>query len=224
MSRIFKHSDISVDQINLGTPKVLDNGGKIIGLYHKGAPFIMQTVNMPCLFGMKKWEGKDNMPDKYNIDVSFKNVDSNPAVADFLNVMKDLDERLIQEGINNSSAWFKRKTDSRDVVEALYTPIVKYSKDKDTGDISTKYPPSVRFQIPFKNGEFDCEAYDVNRNLVNLNNINTKGMYMTAIIQCNGIWVAGGKFGCNFKILQMRVAPRVDAINGYAFVDDNDRI
>jgi hypothetical protein len=48
-----------------------------------------------------------------------------------------------------------------------------------------------------------------------------KGAKVTAIIQCLGIWVAGGKFGCSWKVLQMRVSPP-QTIKGYAFKELED--
>jgi hypothetical protein len=216
MSKVFKHSDICVSKITFGSPKSLDNGGKIIGIYHESKPLIIQTPNMPTIFGINRYEGSD----KYTIDLSFKHRETNPDVESFMNMLSSLDEKLIKEGIVNSSAWFKRKTDSRDVIEALYTPITKYSKDKDTGEITNKYPPSTRLQVPHRDGKIACDVYDTNKEIVDITDINTKGMYLTAIIQCNGIWVAGGKFGCNFKILQMKVEPRRDVLVGYGFLDD----
>ena len=218
MSKIFKHSDVSMDKISFAVPKNLDNGGKIIGIYHESKPLIIQTPNLPTVFGLNKYESSD----KYTFDLSFKHMDSNPDVQSFMDTLKALDEKLIEQGIANSSPWFKRKTDSRDVIEALYTPIIKYSKDKETGEITNKYPPSSRFQVPFRDGKIACDVYDTNRQLIDVTNINTTGMYITAIIQCNGIWIAGGKFGCNFKILQMKVNPRRDNIVGYSFLSDDE--
>lgn len=220
MSKIFKHSEIYPEKITFASPKNLDNGGKIVGIYYESKPLIIQTPNMPSMFGLNKYEGSD----KYTLDLSFKNADSNPDVESFMNMLNGIDEKLIQEGILNSSPWFKRKTDSRDVIEALYTPIVRYSKDKDTGEITNKYPPSTRLQVPFRDGKISCDVYDTERNLIDINDINTKGMYVTAIIQCNGIWVAGGKFGCNFKIMQMKVNPRRETLVGYSFMEDDDRL
>jgi hypothetical protein len=121
--------------------------------------------------------------------------------------------------------WLKKKYNSVDVVEALYTPMVKYAKDKTTGEITDKYPPTFKLKIPFVNSAFQCEVYDNKRKTVDLKQlIDTgafKGAKVTAIIQCLGIWVAGGKYGCSWKVLQMRVSPP-QTIKGYAFKDLED--
>ena len=41
------------------------------------------------------------------------------------------DEKIIDGGSENSVSWFKKKTDSREVIEALFNPVLKVSKDKE---------------------------------------------------------------------------------------------
>ena len=183
-----------------------------------GKPLIIQTPNMVSRFGIANFEGTE----KYTIDIQFQNRESNPAIESFLQTLKDIDDKLLEEGVKNSSTWLKKASNSpRVVVEALYTTVVKYSKNAETGEITNTYPPSLRVQLPFRNGKFICDVYDTNKQLIDINEINTKNMNLTAIIQCNGIWVAGGKFGCNFKVVQMKVDPKVDGFLKYAFLEDD---
>ena len=130
MSKIFKHSDVSADKITFGVQKTLDNGGKMISVYHDGKPLIIQTPNMVSRFGIANFEGTE----KYTIDIQFQNRESNPAIESFLQTLKDIDDKLLEEGVKNSSIWFKKASNSpRVVVEALYTTLVKYSKNAGTG-------------------------------------------------------------------------------------------
>ena len=155
MSKIFKYSDISADKITFGVPKTLDNGGKFIGVYHEGKPLIIQTPNMISRFGLTKFEGTE----KYTIDAQFQNTESNPALESFLQTLKDIDEKFVEEGVKNSSTWLNKGGNSpRVVIEALYTSVVKYSKNRETGEITNAYPPSMRIQLPFRNGKFTCDV------------------------------------------------------------------
>jgi hypothetical protein len=71
---------------------------------------------------------------------------------------------------------------------------------------------------------FKCDVYDGERNVIDLNTVETKGAKITAIIQCLGVWVAAGKFGCTWKVIQMKVVPPA-SIRGYAFKEvANDAI
>ena len=75
--------------------------------------------------------------------------------------------------------------------------------------------------IPTKDNVFTCEVYDDKRERVDLNELQTKGARVSAIIQCNGVWFAGGKFGISWRVVQMRVTTN-KKIAGFAFQDDPD--
>ena len=48
-----------------------------------------------------------------------------------------------------------------------------------------------------------------------------KNTKIRGIIQCVGLWFAGGKYGCSWKIVQLKVTKQ-SAISGYAFIADSD--
>lgn len=214
MSAICKPSDVNVDDITYGTPKKMDNGGTSIQLYHRGKPFVMQIPMMFAPYGMSVYPN-DKGGDRHVLDLSFE---GNPAFKD---LMTKLDDKLVSDGLVYCKTWFKKTYTNLDVVKALYFNCVKYYREKDTGEISDKYPPTMRFTVPNKAGEITCEVFDASRNAVNIKEIETKRAQIAAIVQCTGIWQAGGKYGCSFKILQMKISPK-DKIIGYAFVEDSD--
>jgi hypothetical protein len=189
------------------------------------SPIVLQTPEMVAPYGVSNWNDDGKGPDKYSLDLSFKGKEARENLNTFFEKMVALDKKLVQQGFENSMTWLKKKYSSVDVVEALYTSMVKYAKDKNTGEITDKYPPTFKLKLPYINGAFQCEVYDNKRNTVNLkeliDNGSLKGAKVTAIIQCTGIWVAGGKYGCSWKVLQMKVSPPA-AIKGYAFKEVED--
>ena len=214
-SNLIKWDQVNVDSITFGTPKSLDNGCKIIGLYHEGKTLMFQTPPMNSPYGMSKWSS-DIGVDKWSLDLSITH-------PEFLNLLKSLEEKILGEALGESQNWFKKKISSREVLEALYTRIVKYSKDSNTGEITDKYPPVVNLKLPQTNGQFQVEVYDMEKNKIPVMDSVPKRSSVTAIVQCTGIWVAGGKFGCTFKASHLLVsAPNV--IKGYAFVEDPDEV
>jgi Family of unknown function (DUF5871) len=213
MDSVILAKDFDIKNVRLGNLRTLDNGGKIVYVNYKGKPLIIQTPKLKAPFGLSNWEGK------YSIDLSLSGYDgSNESAATFFRALTALDESMLDEGMANGMAWFKRKMPSKDVVDALYTRNVKFSKDKNTGEITDKYPPTFKVALPFRDGKFQCDVYDGSRNKIELGDIEVKGAKVTAIAQCLGLWVAGGKFGCSWKVVQLRVEPP-EAINGYAFRD-----
>jgi hypothetical protein len=189
------------------------------------SPLVLQTPEMIAPYGISNWNDDGKGPDKYSLDLSFKGKEGRDSLNTFFEKMVSLDKKLVQDGVENSMTWLKKKYNSIQVVEALYTSMVKYAKDKTTGEITDKYPPTFKLKLPYVNGSFMCEVFDTKRNPMNLKQlIDTgamKGAKVTAIIQCLGIWVAGGKYGCSWKVLQMRVSPP-QTIKGYAFKDLED--
>lgn len=220
MDSIILAKDFDVSKLSYSDVRMLDNGGKVVFVAYNKAPLIVQTPELSCPFGMKDWENNK----KYALDLSFKGKDSRPSVQSFYDMMEKIDDKLIDDGLVNAGTWFKgKKLGSREVVEALYTPIVKHAKDKNTGEITDKYPSTFKVNVPYKGDRFVCEFYDAQRAQVDLSAIPdltsfTKGSKVTAIIQMTGLWLAGGKYGCSWKVLQMKIVPN-QKLSGYAFRD-----
>lgn len=220
MNNIILAKDFDVSKVNYSDVRMLDNGGKVIYVSYNKAPLTVQTPEMSAPFGMQKWTN-DNR-DKYTLDLSFKDLDKRPALQSFYKVLESLDSKLVEDGFKNQQTWFKgRKYPTKEVVEALYTPLIKHAKDKDTGEITDKYPPTFKMNVPWKEGKFMCEVYDDKRNPVDLSSLETKGSRIRAIIQFTGLWMAGGKFGSTWRIMQMVVVPS-QTLRGFAFKPDED--
>jgi hypothetical protein len=222
-SKTIRPSEINASDIKLSDPKALDKGCKMLYMNHKESSFVLQIPNMKCTWGLKKWEGKDGQPDKYNLDLSLGDIENNPALKEVFNKFKEIDEKLIDIGFANSQGWFNRKHEHRSSVEMVYTPIIKYSKDKD-GKVTDKYPPTIRLQVPFRNDKFDINVYDTKRQAVDLDTVDLKGATVAAIIQFTGVWITKLGFGCSTRIIQLRVTPKPNSMKGYAFVEDPDRL
>lgn len=209
--------ELNVDSIVFGNIKALDSGGKSIPAGIDGKPIIIQTPEMPAPFGMSKWNADKSDKEKLTLEMSFKNKDANKSQAYFFEFLQKLDARFITEGMNNSTAWFKKKYSTPEVVEALYTPMVKFPKDKDTGEITDKYPPTFRLNLAQKDGKFAFPVYNKKGEEINITDIE-KGSKVTAIIQFLGGWLAGGKYGGSWKVVQLMV-DTPQAIKGFAFRD-----
>lgn len=220
MESIILSSDLIVSNVSYGAPRNLDNGGRAIYMSFNRSPIVLQTPEMVAPYGVSNWNDG-----KYTLDLSFKGKDTRENLNTFFEKMVALDKKLVQDGFQNSMTWLKKTYKSEDAVEALYTPMVKYAKDKNTGEITDKYPPTFKLKIPYTNGVFQSQVYDTKRNPLDIkqliDNGSFKGAKVTAIIQCLGIWVAGGKFGCSWKVLQMRMS-LPQTINGYAFKELED--
>lgn len=213
-------NEFDASKLSFYSPKVQDNGAKVIYLSYEGKKLFLQTPEMSAPFGMSKWDNDGKV--KYSLDLSFKGKESREVLNKFFENMRAMDKKLVEDGLNNSQAWFKKKYTSFDVVDALYTPVIKFPKDKN-GDVTDKYPPTMKLSLPHNGTQFTCDVYDKNKNPCDLTTIETKGSRVSAIIQCTGIWIAGSKFGCSWRVKQLQITPPA-TIKGYAFrpIDDDD--
>jgi hypothetical protein len=131
--------------------------------------------------------------------------------------MKSIDEAMIQEGVKNSVAWFKSKL-SEDVIRAFYTPCVKYSKDKEGNVLN--YPPNLKLKLRKVNNDFETKFYDINGNPykgIPVEDLLVKGVQVTAIIECAGVWFAGSKFGLTWRAKQIAIHKLPEKIADFAF-------
>lgn len=229
-SSIYLPKDVDLSLVSYGTIKSNDNGGKSIFIGYKKQPLLIQIPDMSAPFGINKWPnaataapggagagGAAVAPEKYSVDVSFKGADERPAIKALQDLMAKLDDKLVEDAMVNSLTWFKKKYPSKEVVQALYTPVIKHSKDRETGEISNKYPPTMKLALPMKEGRFTFEAFDAaTKQHTDILSVDLKGASIGAIVQCTGIWIAGSKFGCSWKVVQMRVK-MPQSIRGYSF-------
>lgn len=201
--------------------------GKSIYFNHGGKALYFQTPVTRAPFGVTCW---DESQPKFTLNISM-------ADPTFLEKIKEIESRVIDEAFNDSQAWFKKKYANRDVVEELFTSCIKYSKDKETGEIIDKYPPNMKLNMQFLDDAFTCEGYKKTVGKDQPNEITPltitkdtiyKGANIVAIVQCSGVWVIGNKFGCTFRLVQIMLiddgnsGPLHRKITGYAFVNDSD--
>lgn len=183
---------------------------------------LIHTPKMRLPYGPNKYE-EPGKPPKYSLQMSFGDVESNPKLKQFYESILKIEENLIQEAMKNSLNWFKKKTMSETVARTLFTSSIKYSTDKETGEVTNKYPPTFKVKLNYVNDAFDCNVFDHERNKVegDFTKQMTKGQNVTTIIKSGGIWFSGGKFGCTWKVEQLKLDKPV-TIQGYAFLDDEE--
>lgn len=196
------------------------NGGKSIYISLNKSKFALQTPVMTLPFDLSVYD-KGDYP-KYSIDVSFKDMEDNYRISGFYEKMETLDNLILEAAVKNSMKWFGKKKASREIMEALYTPIVKRSKDKETGEYDGKFPASIRLKLPFWNGKKSYELVSFKDDSPvdqDLETVFTKNSKVQAIIKCGGVWIVNGKFGCTWSIEKVRVESN-PTIKNYSFVAD----
>ena len=224
--------NLNVDNIKYSEPKVMKSGAKSVYVNYASSKIFIQTPLLNIPYGAndnQKWIKDDpkrkDEPPKYDITVSFKGIDENPKIKLFHDKMKELEEKIIDDAFTNRLAWFKNNYGgNKDTISNMFSRIIKHDKDKETGEIVNKYPPTFKAKIPFSplENKFEFDAYDMDNNEINFTDYvsNLKGGRAQFIIQLNGIWFSAGMFGCSWKIVSGRF--QLSNNSKPTFVKDSD--
>ena len=223
-SNVVTSSNFNSQKISFSAMKALDSGAKTAYVNYDGGMFVVQTTSCRLPFGMSCFDKAG--PAKYSVDICLTGYDEPGSKAQqFYNTMLALDEYMIDQGVRNSKAWFKSDL-SRDVIKAFYTPVLKWSKDKD-GNVKP-YPPNIKLNLKKKRDSdaFDVQCYDDQRTLyrnIPLEELLVRNTQMTSLIQCTGIWVSGGSnYGLSWKLVQAMITELSQNSRGITFVDDDE--
>lgn len=213
--------------INYTKPKINNAGGKSIGILNKKTnKGLFVSTPLMLTWGINEYVDEASGKRTYDMSLQFPNEEySTPEIKQFLKNMISFEKKIKEDAISNSKEWMNKAKMTSDVVDALFTPILKYPKDPQSGDPDTTRSPTLRIKIPYWEGEWKCELYDMDKTQVfpsssdiTPTELMTKGSNTATVIQCGGIWFANGKFGVTWKLLQAVVKPK-QSLKGQCFIN-----
>ena len=199
--------------------KLNERGGKSVGILNKSnkKALYLQTPLM-LTWGVNEYVDDNTQKKSYDLALQFPNDEyNNPECDAFLKNMQELEMRIKNDAIANCKEWLNKPKMSPDAVDALWSSMLKYPKDKATEEPDKTRAPSLKIKIPYWEGVFDkdLEIYSESHNLlfpnddnVSINELIGKASNVATIIKCGGIWVANGKFGVTWKLFQAVVKPK----------------
>lgn len=225
--------NVNVSKLRYSEVKSLSNGSKTVYINYGSDKLTIQTPLMSIPYGVgdgtyKDKDGKEVKQDggkKFDVSVSFRGMDENPKLQAFHDKMQEIERKIKDDAFNNRLTWLRDDFDGmKAFTDKMFSPFVKYDKDKDTGKITGKYPPTLRLKLPYNNetDNFTFDAYDMDENEVDFKTIMTKlkGAKVQLVIQLSGIWFAGGKYGCTWKVLMGKF--QMARKSKFTFVADSD--
>lgn len=207
--------------IHYTKPKVNASGGKSVGILNKNTNkgFYINTPLM-LTWGINEYVDEPTGKRTYDMSLQFPRQEYSTETLDqFLTNLKDFENKIKEDAMKNSKEWLNKPKMSKDVCEALWTPMLKYPKypegHENHGEFDYTRSPTLRVKVPFWEGEWKFELYDMEENLLFPNDngvlpteLVQKGVNIATVIQCGGIWFAAGKFGVTWKLFQGVVKPK----------------
>lgn len=208
-------------------PKVNKSGGKSVGILNQWNKPLMLSTPEILTWGVNEFVDEQTGKKSYNMALQFPNDNyETAATSKFLENMKMFEEKLKKDALEYSKEWLNKTKLSAEVVDALFTPMLKYPKDKNTGEPDYTRAPSLNVKIGYWEDKFDCEVYDYNQTQLfpahdstktSLMSLMPKSSHVACILRCGGLWFANGKFGCTWKLVQSAVKPK-ETMKGKCFI------
>ena len=200
-------TQFSAQNIRYSAPKANASGGKSVNILNSTTNSGVRIATPLMLtWGATEFEGNG----KFEMSLQFPRGEYANADTDaFLRNMQALEAKIKSDALANSKDWFGKQHTSPEVIDALYTPMLKYSKDKLTGNPDLTKAPTLRVKLPLWEGVWKCLICDEDgKKLFPGEATKTpldfikKGTQVAVIMQCGGIWFANGKFGVTWKLAQ----------------------
>ena len=200
-------------------PKVDTRGGKSVGILNASAN-TATYISTPLMltWGVNKFVDDKSGKISYDMALQFPSEEyAKEDTTNFMNNMIAFEKKIKTDAILNAKEWFGKAKMSEDAIDALWTPMLRYPKDKNTLEPDLTRSPTLKVKIPYWEGEWKTELYDVDQNPIfpdpdNSNitpeDLISKGSHVALVLLCGGIWFANGKFGCTWKLFQGVVKPK----------------
>jgi len=216
---IIKMSDWNPAATKYMAPKVNDKGGKAINVIsNQTNRSIHLTLPLLMTWGITDFtdEKTGESDGKFSMSLNFPNAEYATNETNLaLQKLKDFEEKLLNDAVANSEAWFGKKQ-SREIVEYGFFPFLKYSKNKETKAIDYTRAPSIRPKVPKYGEDWKVEVYDTKMNLLFPSpqlsspiDLVPKQSNVASVISCGGIWIGGKGWGLTWKLVQCVVKPQL---------------
>ena len=212
--------------------KINNSGGKSVGILNAATNSVL-NIQTPL---MLTWGVNENTDKKtgevqsYSMALQFPSDEyKTPQVIKFFAAMQAFETKIKRDAITNSKEWFG-KAMSAEVINAIFNPVLSYSKNPTTGEPDHTKNPTLRVKLPFYDGEWKgIEIYDSNSTALFPNSdgkspkdLIVKGSDAALIITCGGLWFAGGSFGVTWRLVQAVLKPKPSLSGKCHIVLDED--
>ena len=219
----------SSSDVKYSKPKTNASGGKSVGILNSStntATYL--STPLMLTWGINEYSDDKTGKVSYDLALQFPSEEySTEPTTNFLENMTAFENKIKSDALKNSKEWFGKAKMSADVIDALWTPMLKYPKDKNTGEPDTSRSPTLKVKIPYWEGAWKVELYDLEaspifpdpaNDTITPKDLITKGSHLYLMIVCGGIWFANGKFGVTWKLIQGRVKPKT-TVRGKCFLE-----
>lgn len=229
--RIVDGAQFNAENIMYTAPKASAQGGKSVNILNKLTKTTL-TLSTPL---MLTWGASDFKKDgeevgngRFELSLQFPNEEyKTPDTEAFLKNLKAFEDKIKADALVYSKEWFGKVHKSAEIIEELFTPLLKYPKNKATGEYDYSKQPTIRVKLPQWEGVWKTEIYDEESTRLYPSTENPghtpldylkKGSNIASLIQFAGIWFVNGKFSASWKLVQAVVQKPRAQLQGQCFI------
>ena len=209
------------DKIKYIKPRINEGGkGKSVGIISTqlNSKLILSTPPM-ATFGIADFiDPKTGVSDgKYTICLRFPGEEGSEEALQFLQKFKAFEDQILNDAVLHSELWWGESR-SRELVKAIYSPSIKYTKLPGTTRPDPSKNPTMRARLytSMQTGKWDIEVYDTKREILFPDESNEEahpkdyvpsGSQVACLLQCGGLWFTGAGWGMTWRCIQVVVKP-----------------
>lgn len=223
---VYYPNEIDVSKVSYSELKQMGSGpARTCYINYNSGKLAIETPWLSSSFGIRQPAPEyrdEGAPPKYTIDFNLRGYrGEDPKVKELYDMLLQLQEKILNDACTYSMDWHKKQKMSTDVAEALFTPIVKFAKDKNTGEPTDMYPPTIKAKAQCWEGEWKCQAIQKGTGELvegDLSELVSGRINGRAIIECSSLWFAGGKFGTTWNLKMIEYESTSQAVpSNYSF-------
>jgi hypothetical protein len=226
-------------EVTFGAARVNKQGGKSIPVTYQGKKLVVQFPKTSS-YGLVGQPPMDN-PDgakKYSTNLRLTNGTS------FCDKLLAFEETVVDWITAHAGECLGQADQPKAVIKALFYPIVKYPKDKETGKVFYDRDPTTKLKISYWEDVWRVELFDSEGKTIFEPKMETladpenpeagtvavdptspelapSGTEFVGLMQCNGIWVAGGRCGVTWQLVQAQIKQPV-RLAGFCIQAESD--
>jgi len=213
------------------SPKANPQGGKSVNILNKLTKTGLR-ISTPL---MLTWGASDFVDEKtgvgngkFDMSLQFPSEEyKSEDTTRFLENMQAFQDKVKSDALVYSKEWFGKVHKSSDIIDELFSPMLKYPNLKGSREPDYSKQPALKIKIPLWDGVWKCEIYDedgeklfpssTNENITPLDYLK-KGVNVAVLIQFGGIWFVNGKFSISWKLIQAVVQKPKPTLTGQCFI------
>ena len=228
---IIDGTQLNVNNLMYTAPKATAQGAKSINILNKATKSGLRlSTPLMLTWGASdfKKEGEEVGNGRFELSLQFPNEEyKTPDTEAFLRNLKAFEDKIKADALLYSKEWFGKVHKSAEIIEELFTPLLKYPKNKATGEYDYSKQPTIRVKLPQWEGAWKTEIYDEESTRLYPSTENPgvtpldylkKGSNIASLIQFAGIWFVNGKFSASWKLLQAVVQKPRAQLQGQCFI------